>query len=197
MTYLVPVHLYTKCEEIVSVTAASACNVTAGACERCSPRRRAPPPPSWGSRHCASLRLGCTAARCLLMNPPCSRLSWRSRNSLTHVIGQLHEREAQLAAVTEERDRSKVEATRLRRELNEAFAGSSAKMMEVAMVASVQALSDEAQHQRRALAEQAILCDEVRGAGLLSRSNRTAATPPRSETRCVCLRHSCVRRSAA
>ena len=120
------------------------------------------------------------------MNPPCSRLSWRSRNSLTHVIGQLHEREAQLAAVTEERDRSKVEATRLRRELNEAFAGSSAKMMEVAMVASVQALSDEAQHQRRALAEQTILCDEVRGAGLLSRSNRTAETPPRSETHCVC-----------
>ena len=35
-------------------------------------------------------------------------------------------------------------------------------MMDVAMAAGVQALHDEAHHQRRALAEQAILCDEVR-----------------------------------
>ena len=97
------------------------------------------------------------------------RLSLRSRNSLTHVIGQLHEAEAQLAQVSEERDRGKAEAARLRRELNAAFDASSKKMMDVAMAASVQALSDEAQHQRRALAEQAILCDEVRGAAPSSR----------------------------
>ena len=35
-------------------------------------------------------------------------------------------------------------------------------MMDVAMASSVQALQDEAHQQRRALAEQGILCDEVR-----------------------------------
>ena len=56
----------------------------------------------------------------------------------------------------------KEEAHRLRRELNAAFTAKAEKMMDVAMTASVQALSDEAVHQRRALLEQGILCDEVR-----------------------------------
>ena len=56
----------------------------------------------------------------------------------------------------------RAEANRLRKDLNAAYAAGAGKMMDVAMAAGVQALHDEAHHQRRALAEQAILCDEVR-----------------------------------
>ena len=54
------------------------------------------------------------------------------------------------------------ELVRLRSELNAAYAAKAEKMMDVAMEASVTALAQEAEYQRRALVEQTVLCDELR-----------------------------------
>ena len=77
------------------------------------------------------------------------------------VCNELEQRDRELAALREENARARSEASRLRRELNAAHAQRGESMMDVAMAASVQALHEEAEHQRRLAQEQAILCDEV------------------------------------
>jgi hypothetical protein len=84
------------------------------------------------------------------------------RASLTTLLDELRERDAVIVELRETISKGRVEATRLRKELNAAHSAKAEKMMDVAMVASVQTMQDEAAASRRALMEQCILCDELR-----------------------------------
>ena len=84
------------------------------------------------------------------------------KRSLAQLLSELQHHERQAVELREENARGRAEADRLRKQLNGAYAATAGKMMDVAMSAGVQALQDEAQHQRRLLIEQAMLCDELR-----------------------------------
>ena len=78
------------------------------------------------------------------------------------MLEELAQRDRDIVALREENERNKTEATRLRKDLNKAFAKNADKMMDVALEASVNALHNDAEDQRRVLTDQSILCDELR-----------------------------------
>ena len=84
------------------------------------------------------------------------------RNSISTLMAELSARDKTIDELREESALRRDECHRLRKELNVAMAAKAESMADVAMAASVQALNDEGEHQRRALIETSILCDELR-----------------------------------
>ena len=81
--------------------------------------------------------------------------------SLAQMVELLAQRDQEIKELREDKVSVRAECTRLRRELNAAHAAKAEKMMDVAMEASVQALSDEAAATRRAVTETCVLHSEL------------------------------------